>query len=188
MALRSGMATLINRLRRMVNDANREAWDNDQEVQDTLDQFRVHVYRERMELERKLLAATDYEYRIYHSRFSDFEEGGTAYFNVEDSGGSQRGTADYTADYINGIVTMGADQVGTALFLTGWSYDLHGAAAALWEERAGQLTGRYDVTVGDQRLSRSQWFKHCADMADMHKQQARAVTVRSWTDGVFEQR
>ncbi len=180
MAARSGMSDLIVRVRSMVSDADYAVWIDDEQIEAVLDVHKVRVYRERLDMERTLLSSSDAEYRIYHSRYGDYEAGGTAYFNIEGAGGSQRGTADYTVDYVRGVVTMTADQAGSALYLTGWSYDLAGGAADLWRERAGQVASRYDVVVGGQRLSRSQHTEHCLRMAEHYMKQMRAKVVRSW--------
>lgn len=182
---RPGMSNLIVRTRRLVNDSNANTWTDD-EIEDVLDTHKLRIHREAMEKERTLTSGTAYEYKIYHSRHGDFEEGGTAYFHVQDSAGSARATGDYTADYIRGMVTMGADQAGTELYLTGWSYDLHGAAADLWRWQAGNVAGYYDAQQGDHKLNRSQWFKHCLEMAELNAMQARPTVVRPWREGVFE--
>lgn len=185
MTARSGMANLITRLRRMVTDPDDAVWDDDQ-LEDILDEHKIRVHREYLEMERTLTSTSTYEYKKYHSRHGDFEEGGTAYFQVESSGGSQRGTADYTVDYIRGLVTMTADQEGSALYLSGWSYDLNGSAAELWRERAGNVASYYDASFGDQRVSRSQWFEHCAQMAELYESRSQPKIVRAWTHGVFD--
>lgn len=186
MAARSGMADLILRTRRMVNDAGSAIWSDDEDIQDVLDLHKQRVYREPLEHERTLVGSGTAEYTVYHSRYGNYEAGGTAYFQVEDSGGTQRGTADYTADYIAGIVTMAADQKGTALYLTGWTYDLNAAAADLWRERAGALAERVDIQTGNNRLSRGQQMKHALDMAAHYERQARPRIVRGWTVGILD--
>ena len=188
MAARSGMANLTRRLRRMVDDivvaSETGVWDDDQ-LEDILDEHKIRVHREYLEMERTLVSASDYEYKVYHSRHGNFEEGGTAYFQVEGAGGTQRGTADYSVDYVRGVVTMTADQGGSALYLTGWSYDLDYCAAELWRERAGMVSSFYDAAFGDQKVSRSQWFKHCQQMAEMYAQRAKPVVARGFQHGVF---
>ena len=185
---RTGTGTLIARLRRLVNDGTLGLWQ-DEELQDVLDQHKQRVHREPLGMERTLLSSGSAEYRIYHSRYGNLEAGGgTAYFQLEDSSGTQRGTADYTADYIDGVVTMAADQLGTALYLSGWTYDLNGAAADLWRERAGQLAERVDARTGDNSLQRSQMVSGALKMAEHYAQQSRARTVRSWNVGILERK
>jgi len=181
------MGNLILRLRRMADDAGTAVWDNDM-LQTVLDEHKLHVWHEPLEMERADTSASTYEYKRFHSRWGDLEEdtSGTAYFQVQDSAGAQRGTATYTADYVRGMLMMAADQEGTALYLTGWSYDLNGAAADLWRERAAKTSSYYDVWMGEHRLSRNQWTKQCLEMAHEFERKARAETARQWTHGVFE--
>jgi hypothetical protein len=185
---RAGMSHLVVSLRRMVDDIDRSVWV-DQEVLDTLDLYKVRVQREPLEMEKTLTSGTTYEYKKYYSRHRNFEAGGTAYFNVEDSAGLHRAAGTYTADYLRGMVTMATDQVGTQLFLTGWSYDLDGAAAQLWREKAGKHASHYNVRADGHILSRSQWFKHCLQMAQVHEQRSHPIMARQWvTDGVLDYR
>ena len=185
MAAREGMTDLLSRLRRMVNDVGSAVWSDDEDLQDVLDAHRERLYREPLTSERTLTGSGTAEYTIYRSRYTNLEAG-TVNFRLEDSSGTQRGTADYTADYAAGVLTMATDQLGTALYLTAWTYDLNGAAADLWRERAGQLAEHVDVQSGDNRLSRSQMMAHALEMADHYAQRSRARTVRSWTNGLFE--
>ena len=185
MAAREGMTDLLSRLRRMVNDVGSAVWSDDEDLQDVLDAHRERLYREPLTSERTLTGSGTAEYTIYRSRYTNLEAG-TLNFRLEDASGTQRGTADYTADYAAGVLTMATDQLGTALYLTGYSYDLNGAAADLWRERAGQLAEHVDVQSGDNRLSRSQMMAHALEMADHYAQRSRARTVRSWTNGLFE--
>lgn len=185
MAVRDGMADLLTRLRRMVNDAGSAVWSDDEDLQDVLDAHRQRLYREPLTSERTLTGSGTAEYTIYHSRYTNLEAG-TLNFRLEDAAGTQRGTAEYTADYAAGVLTMTSDQLGTALYLTAYSYDLNGAAADLWRERAGQLAERVDARTGDNQLSRGQLMTHALQMADYYERQARAKTVRSWNVGLFE--
>ena len=185
MSLRVGMVALVGRLRRLVDDGTAGIWEND-ELQDILDTHKYRVHRESLEREKTLLSDTAYEYRIFHSRWGNLEAGGSATFKLEDSAGTQKGTATYSADYLRGVVTMTTDQAGTMIYLTGWTYDLNAAAGDCWRERASKVTSYYDVQLDGHNLSRSQWFKHCADMADMYDSRARARTVRVWRDSLTE--
>jgi hypothetical protein len=151
-----------------------------------LDEHKFRIHREQLEREKTHLSGTAYEYRIFHSRWGNLEGGGSATFMLEDSAGTQKGTATYSADYLRGMVTMTTDQLGTAIYLTGWTYDLNAAAADCWRERASKVTGYYDVQMDGHKLSRSQWFAHCEQMAESFAKQARPVTVRAWRSGLSE--
>lgn len=187
MAVRTGMANIIARTRRMVDDAGSAIWTDNQDVQNILDEHKIRVNRERLEMDRTNTSATTYEYKRFFSRYRDIEEdtSGTAYFQIEDATGTQRGTADYTMDYLRGMLEMTADQVGTALYMSGWSYDLNGAAADLWRERAATKAGKFDASVDGHNLTRSQWFDHCLKMSDYYAQRSRPMTVRAWRVGDF---
>jgi hypothetical protein len=178
------MANLILRLRRAVDDTGTAVWSNDQ-LEDALDTHKLRVHREQLMVDAVNTGAGTTVYKLYHSAFNDFEEG-TAYFQVEDAGGTQRGTADYTADYVSGIVTMDDDQAGTALYLTGWSYDLNGAAAELWTERAAKVSSYYNVGLDGHQLSRSQWFDHCEKMSEFYARMARPKIVKAFKYGILE--
>ena len=185
---RGGMYDLIWRVRQMTDTAGTAGtavWTDD-EMQSVMDDHKYRVAREQLAREKTLLTSTTYEHKIFHSRYQDYEQG-TAYFKIEDSAGSARTwTTDYTADFQRGKVTTVADQGGTSLYLTGWSYDLNGAAADLWRMRAGQVSSYYSVRMDGHDLSRSQWFDHCEKMARMYDSRARAITVRPWRDGLVE--
>ena len=185
MSTRVGMVDLIGRLRRLVDDGTAGIWMDD-ELQDILDVHKFHIHREELEREKTMLSSTAYEYRLFHSRWEDIEGGGSATFKLEDSAGTQKGTATYSADYLRGVVTMTTDQGGTAIYLTGWTYDINGAAADCWRERASKVTSYYDVQLDGHKLSRSQWFKHCTDMAGIFDNRARVRTVRQWRSGLWE--
>lgn len=181
---RDGMANLILRLRVMVDDVAADIFTDDQ-LQTALDLRKQRVYMEQLQYETTQTAAGVAEYRIYHSQFDNFEEGGS-YFQVYDSTGVQRGTADYSVDYASGLITMNADQHGAALYLTGWSYDLNGAAAGCWGERMALAAAKYDVNLDGHSLSRSQLMAQCKQMADYYAQKAKPRRARMWNYGVFE--
>ena len=185
MTLRTGMVAIEGRLRRLVDDAGTAVWTTT-ELQDVLDAHKYRVHREQLERERTVLTDSAYEYRIFHSRWQNLEAGGSATFKLEDSAGTQKGTAECSADYLHGVITMTADQGGTALYLTGWTYDVPAAAADCWRERASKVASYYDAAADGHKLSRSQWFAHCAQMAEMYDRQSRPVTVRPWRSGLME--
>lgn len=180
---RTGMANLISRLRVTIDDAGTVLF-SDNELQTTLDEHKWRVDFEPLEYEYSHIAGGSVEYKVYHSHYTNYEEG-TALFEVEDSAGSERGTADYTADYVTGMVTFTADQNGTALYLTGWSYDLNGAAADCWGARMAKVASRYDVNLDGHNLSRSQLIGQCKQMADYYSQRARPKQVRMYNNGIL---
>ncbi len=182
---RTGMADLLLQLRPMVDDGGTVVWTDDQ-LQTIMDRHKLRIEREQMEGEKTLTSDTTSEYKRFYSRWTTYEAGGSATFKVEDSSGLLKGSADYTADYVRGDLIMDNDQGGTVLYLSAWTYDLPGAAADCWRERMGKVSSYYDFSADGQRLSRSQWFKHCQAMAVVFDMQARPRTQRQWTHGVFD--
>ncbi len=182
---RDGMANLIARLRRAVDDGGSPSVWTDDQLEETLDLHKVRVYRELLTVGQVYTSAGTSEYKIFQSAYQNYEEG-TAYFQIEDGAGNQRGTAEYTADYARGIITMGEDQAGTALYVSGWSYDLNGAASELWTERAAKVSSYYNVGLDGHTLSRTQWFEHCERMAELYARRARPVIAKAFKYGVLE--
>ena len=165
------LSDLRDRLRRMVDDTSDAIWaDNDLDI--ILRAHRQRVVRDPLTAESTYTGAGTVVYKIFHSRFDNFEEysaGAADIYRVEDGAGTQRtiGTADASPDYETGIVTMATDQEGTALYVSGWSYDLNGAAMDLWQERAAKVALAYDVNLDGHGLSRSQMLKACQGMVDL---------------------
>lgn len=182
---RDGMANLIARLRRAVDDTGSATVWSDNQLQDALDAHRERVHRENLLMEDAYTDAGSVTYYNYQSRFGNFEEG-SAVFELEDGAGLSRAAGAYTVNYINGSFTMDSNQAGTALYLTGWTYDLNGAAAELWTERAGKVSSYYNVGLDGHTLSRAQWFDHCEKMAEFYARMARPKIVKAFKYGILE--
>lgn len=106
-------------------------------------------------------------YQEYTSGLANFEQtdGGTAVFVVEDSTGLDAGTALWSADYLNGVVTFAANTLGTAYYLTGRSYNLNAAAADVWRHKAAQAAKRFNFSTDNHSVSANQVYEHCMDQA-----------------------
>lgn len=145
-------------------------WDGDQ-LQAVLDRHRIDVYR------APLAPIHDYDgsgvlsYKTYRTRWENLEatSGGSAIFVIEDSVGNDQGTALWSADYARGIVTFGADQKGTAYYMTGRSFDLNGAAADIWRMKAANAAKLYNFSTDGHNLSRSQIMEHCLKMCSYYE-------------------
>jgi hypothetical protein len=151
---------------------------NDDQLQAVLDRHRSYVRREELECIPEYTGGTTY-YKDFFSKYHFFEstDGGTATFLVEDSNGDARSTSDWTANYWDGYLRFSIDQAGTALYLTGNSYDIHAASAEIWRTKAANVSSYYDFTADGQSLSRSQWYQHCIEQAQFHESFGQAVTV-----------
>lgn len=177
---RSGMATLITRLRRMVDDTSSLAWTDDQ-VQTVLDENRRDIWREALSYVITYDTGGTARYYDYYSRHRNLEEttGGTAILFLQDDDGAYVGTANYTVDAIRGAFTFTADQAGSTRYMTAREYNLNAAAAVLWRERAASVHSHFDVSSGNgESMSRSQKMKHCLEMADYYESGAGAeITI-----------
>jgi len=58
------------------------------------------------------------------------------------------------------------------------TYDLHAAAAMVWEEKAAALAGEYDLTAEGVVIHNSQKYEHAMDMARFHRSRRAVVGVR----------
>ncbi len=181
---RLGMANLLTRLRSLVDDASATVWTDDT-LQDRLDECRVELYEEPLISEPES-ADSDTIYLNYHTRWRNLEEAtsGTTAWRVYDAQGTTIGTANYTADYIRGILTFTADQEGSARYIHARSYDLNRAAANLWLERAATKAEGYNFTADGASFSRGQWFDHCLKMSEYYEGRSRPMVVRIIRDDV----
>lgn len=173
MAARSGMAELITQFRAMVDDAGTAAFTDDR-AQQILDNHRQDVYMHPLTVTAQQVALGTVEYHVYTGAYRDLEgtASGTAAFRLYDSQGSVL-TSGYTADVQRGVFTFTANQAGSARYLDARSYDLAGAAAEGWRQRAASQAGGYDFRVEGRAYTRSQWFAHCKQMASLYASQAR---------------
>ena len=179
MTLRSGMVTIIDTWRRMVDDANSAIWTDDQ-AQEILDRQRADFWEEQL-APIPLLIDGSAQYRTYASAWENVEgtASGTTAWRLYTSNGSAA-TSAYTVNAERGLVTFTADQGGTTYYLDGRSYDLAGAAADGWQERMAKVSGWYSFESEGKRFSRSDYFKHCQAMAEYYRRHSKPMytTIR----------
>ena len=152
-------------------------WADDQ-LQTVLDRHKMTVSREQLQTVKSYNAGT-LQYKEYRSQYGNYEEtsGGTAIFEIEDSVGSTIGTANWSMDYVNGILTFAADTAGTPYYLSGYSYDVHAAAADVWRTKAGHHSTSFDFSTDNMSVKRGQLIKNDMDMANCHASQARIKKI-----------
>jgi hypothetical protein len=185
---RSGLSDLFLQVRAMTDAGTADYtqtggtavyWDDNQ-LQIVLDRHRTDITFEPLQMVPKRVGGGTVQYLEYRSEYANFEQttGGTAIFIVEDSTGTDSGTANWSADYARGVVTFGSDQAGTAYYLTGRSYDLNAAAADIWRTKAAQASKRFDFSSDNHSVSRSQLMKNALEMASYYEGKASvAVTT-----------
>lgn len=173
---RTGMNTLISTIRGMCNLGTNDYilgtityWSDDQ-VQTVLDRHKITVIEDELVELANTITGGSVEYKVFHSHFGNFEEttGGTAIFTIEDSTGANIGTGNYTIDYANGIVTFGADQAGSARYLSGYSYDLYSSAADIYRMKAGAYAEAVNFKTDNMSVNRGDAIKQCLQMAQQY--------------------
>lgn len=186
---RSGMTNLLLELRARCDAGTADYasggvthWTDDQ-LQQVLDRHRVDVPRELM------VRAPEYTggsavYFNYGWRCAWAEEAasGTTIWRVEDSAGSIAGTALYTPEYAAQTLRFGANTGGVAYYLTYRTYDLDRAAADVWEQKAANVAGRFDIKTDNHDLKRSQLRQSYLDMAASFRRRAGAK-ASTWVRG-----
>lgn len=186
MAARTGMANLILRLRSMTQAgtadyslAGTAYWD-DNMLQDRLDRYARPLWDVDLTPNPQYRAGTTI-YHEYQAPYGDLEEAasGTAYWAVTNSAGSVQGTANYSVDYLRGVIRFNADTGGSAYYLSGRAYDLHRTAMEIWREKQGSVAAYYSFNSDGQNFSRSDWFDHCERMIQQYNQ---ATVIRRERD------
>lgn len=166
MAVRDGMSNLIDRVRRMANAGTAQytvggvTYWTDQHVQDTLDLHSSWVVNHPLVWQSQQIDGT-VNYLTALSDYKNLEANtsGTSRFAIRNSLGTLEGTANYTPDYDNGRITWSTNTGGTSLYLTGYSYDVYGAAIELLEDKMAYVDLWYDFRADNQAFSRSQVVK-----------------------------
>ena len=179
---RNTMGTVLADLRNLINDpaGTAQVWTDDQ-LQYHLDRHRLDVYQAPLAPVPTAIGGGSVAYYEYRSAYRDYEAtaGGTAVLFIENGVGTNVGTASYSFDTQNGIVTFTADTTGTAYYLTGRSFDLYGAAADVCEAWAQKVALEFDFSTDGQSFSRSQKAAMLSAQAERFRRKARRATSSS---------
>lgn len=170
MAVRSTMTSLINRLRRMIGDAAGEGqtWQ-DEDLQDYLDANRTEVRYGRLQEVETVLPAGTVEYKIFVANVGDWEDGAAL---VDSSFDSLTPT---TEDLLVGRWTF-TTAPDRPVYVTGFYYDLPGAAVAVLEAWQAREKLSFDVRADGHELKRSQKFDMLGQLAERFRRMAKART------------
>lgn len=182
---RTGMATLISTVRDMAVAGTSDytlgttTYWTDNQIQTVLDRYRLTVLREELQSFDSYNNGT-VEYKEYRSQYGNYEEssGGTAIFEIEDAAGTTVGTALWTMDYANGILTFASDTGGSSMMLTGYSYDIHSAAADVWRMKAGHHSGAVDFKTDNMSVNRGQLIQNDMQMANYYAGMGRVKKIQ----------
>jgi hypothetical protein len=109
-------------------------------------------------------------------------DGGTAIFYVQDGTGATVGTADYTTDYLRGVIEFAVDRGGSVYYWNGRSYDLNAAAADIWRKKASHYAKSFSFSTDNHRVERSQLYKQASEMAEMYEGMGgnAVITMQTW--------
>ena len=173
MTLRSTMSDLIITLRGLTNTgtddytiAGRTYWSNEQ-LQTALDRRRFEVRQATMQGYSQLVGGGTVRWTEYQAPWKWLEktDGGTARFWIQDATGATISVSNYSVDYTSGLVTFTGDQGGSIRMVSGYAYDVYGAAADVWSEKAAQYATAIDFSTDNHNVKRSHIVKSCEKMA-----------------------
>lgn len=183
MTARTGLAAIISTLRGMTNAGTADYtiagmnWWSDDQLQEVLDRNRVDIVRCEMVSTPNYDGAGEYVYKEYRLGWQNVESG-TAVFELQDSLGNAVGTANYSVDYIRGIVTFLVDQGGSVYYWTGRSYDLNGAAADVWRRKAAHAAGvAISWSTDNMRIDKGKLVESALKMAEYYNGLSRITVV-----------
>jgi hypothetical protein len=168
---RSGMVDLVTELR-IMSEANPDDYTiagvpywSDAQLQTILDNNRTDLIFEPLQ-SIPWQGSGSIIYREYRT-WTNMEKttGGTDIFYVQDSNGVTIGSANYTVDYLRGVITFTADQGATYYYITGRSYDLNAGAAEVWRKKGAHYAHAFNFSTDNHRIDREQIYTHCKEQA-----------------------
>lgn len=164
------MATLVNKVRDLINGQPQNDW-TDEQIETALDRVRTRATYHRLAQE-PTKTATETTYLAYTAPYGDWESTAVltdSNYNVI--------TAD-TADYDLGRWEF-ETQPDWPVYLTGYSYDVYGAAADLLERKLTGFAAEYDFSADGGSYSRSQKYEQFAALIQRYRTLSRTGGVRS---------
>lgn len=170
---RVGMTALIEELRSLTEAGTAEytlgttVYWQDNALQDILDIHRLDLRFMQLQAYPDHVFGGSLVYKDYLSQYGYLEQttGGTAILYLQDSTGATLGTALWNADYRRGMFTFVNTTNGTAVYLTGRSYDLNAAAADVWRRKAAHYApSSFDFSTDNHSISRAQVYDHAIAM------------------------
>jgi len=189
MSARDGMSEHIAALREMCHAgtadyilATQTFW-SDAHLQTVLDTTRAEHWRVPIQAIPELSGGTatvwkKYELPAVLGTWWERVAGGSDVWAITDGNDNVIGTATYSVDYPSRRVNFSSDQAGTAYYVTGRTYDLAKAAAAVWRRKAAYYAAAVDWATDGHRVNASQAAAHCIQMAEEFESQAGVGTVQ----------
>jgi hypothetical protein len=177
---RTTLSSLLSTLRGLINDGGTAVFTDDA-LQRHLDNHRYDIRHEPLTPLPTWTGGGSVSYYDYRSRYGDYEttQAGTAIFVIEDGVGTNVGTAAWAnVDYQLGIITFTTDYAGTALYLSGRSYDMYGAAADVLDDWSQKVALEFDFSSDQQSFTRSQKQAMLKTAAEGYRRKAKPRTAK----------
>jgi hypothetical protein len=179
MAVRSGMAEIINDLR-IITEAGRNDWTvetityfSDDFLQTVLDNHAEPFVYEGME-PQPAVKISDGTFRWSVYKLDELEHieastGGTAIFYVQDYMGGTISSSAYTMDYRRGWMTLTIPfNLATPYFATGYAYDINAAASDVWRLKANHAAASFKFSTDNHTVDKTSLYKQYMAMADYY--------------------
>jgi hypothetical protein len=163
------MTALIARLRRLIGDpaGASQTWQ-DEDLQDALDRHRREARYAYLRPVESIAQGGAISYLTYVADMPDWE-GLPALAD-----GNYAALTAATEDLLTGRWTFAAEPQ-RPVRITGWYYDVHGAAVEILEAWIAKLKGSIDLSVDGLSLKRSQKVEHLETLLDR-------CSARQWAD------
>ena len=182
MAVRSTCLDLLHRLRRFAGDPySHTQFFSDDDLQDILDRHRIPWRQWELTAEKTLTQGGIYSFTDYFARgeagaveIGDWEKGYALQW------GDWSTLTPATSDENTGHWTFSLPAPGQIppVFITGYSYDLAGAAAECWDTRANSYWAKFDASAQGTNARRSQMYTQCVDRAEHFRMQMRPAIAQ----------
>jgi hypothetical protein len=168
---RSECANLLRRLRNLIGDTagTSQVWSDD-DLQDALDAFRIEERYLPLAEQDTIAPGGAVSYLIFLAPCGDWDEAA----QLVDNGYAVLSPA--TSDFQNGRWTF-TTEPAYPVYLTGYTYDLNGAAAQILDQWAAQVKLQFSFSSGQQRFERQQQHAMLTQQAALcrRKQRPRCV-------------
>lgn len=171
MATRETMAALIRRLRRLIGDpaSENQTWQ-DEDLQDALDGHRREA-RYMPLCPQPTYSGSSVSYLVYKAEIGDWEGSADSTTPVlTNANFGTISTDDYEEDLLTGRWTFTA-QPTFPVYVTGFHYDLNGAAVEILEAWIASLKCAVDVSADGISVKNSQKVDHLEMLADRYRRQ-----------------
>lgn len=171
---RLGMTDLISQMRSQVAESGTVIFTDDR-LQTILDNNRYDFYQLPLRIVPQAInGSTSYQwYYLQNHKFIEGTASGTALVRIYNYDGVVQ--SNYTSDLSTGLFTFDVNMRGSALYMTGRSYNFYKAVSQAWKEKAAYHSNNFDFKVEGRSFNKSQVVKHCLEMSNYYSGMADPV-------------